>query len=64
MTALVFKVNEKEVELVKLTDDIKRFATQQTSQLLAFWEKASEQSSGLERLTRQTEEALVKLDQA
>ena len=47
----------------RVTEDIGIFATQQTSQLLALEAKAVDQPSALERLTRQTEEALVNLEQ-
>ena len=57
-----FEIEASAARLAKLTEDIGKFATQQSTQLLAFEAKAVEQSASLVRLTRQTEEALVGID--
>ena len=57
-------MNAKEKELAQLTQGITDFAKNQDAQALDVSEKAAAQSAGLELLTRQTEEALTKLDQA
>ena len=57
-------MNEKFAELTKLTEDISAFSSQQKLTLDQFEAKAVEQSASLARLTLQTEEALVKLEQA
>ena len=61
---LVPTVNEKSSELTKLTQDISALASQQKLTRDQFEAKAAEQSASLVRLTQQTEEALVKLEQA
>ena len=64
ITALVVTMNGMSAELTKLTEDISAFASQQKVTSDQFEAKAGEQSASLARLTQQTEEALVKLEQA
>ena len=64
VTNLVEQLNAKEGALAQLTKGISDFATQQEAQALDVGAKAAAQSAGLERLTRQNEAAMTKLDQA
>ena len=71
VTELVTQLNAKESQLSQLNSGVTAFAAQQAALAVTAAEKASqqdaqaaEQAAGLERLTRQTEEALTKLDQS
>ena len=68
---LVELLNEKEIQLRDLNAGVMDFAERQDAQAVAAGEKTAEQdaqaasqAAGLERLTAQTEEALIRLNQA
>jgi hypothetical protein len=71
VSGLVEQLNAKEAQLSQLNAGVTAFAAQQAALAVTAAEKASqqdaqaaEQAAGLERLTRQTEDALTKLDQS